>query len=450
MAIERSPEVPEPAEIITVSTLNRIARETLERGIPLMWIAGEASNLTRAASGHIYFSLKDEAAQVRCVMFRNRAQLVPFRLQEGMRVEARALVTLYEARGDFQLNVEVLRQAGIGALYEAFARLREKLDKEGLFAAERKKPLPRFPRRVGIVTSLQAAALRDILSALERRCPHLPAVLYPAPVQGEGAAEKIAAAIRIAGERGECDVLIVARGGGSIEDLWAFNEETVARAIDACPIPVVAGIGHETDTTIADLAADRRATTPTAAAELVSAGYVEARQHLARLGAALHETLRRALETRMQRLDLLGRSLVRPGERLARLRVEVSHLDTRLAANLHLRLGKAAGVLQQARSRLASARPDMRLAKRDLHELGRRMQNTQAVRFEGQHIALAALATNLAHLSPNAVLQRGYSITRKADGTIVHSSEELAEDEALHLTFGHGWADARVTGRGNA
>lgn len=450
MTIEHSREALALAEIVTVSVLNRVVRETLEHGFPLMWVAGEVSNLTRAASGHIYFSLKDEAAQVRCVMFRNRAQLVPFRLQEGMRIEARALVTLYEARGDFQLNVEALRQAGIGALYEAFARLREKLDKEGLFAAERKKPLPRFPRRIGIVTSLQAAALRDILSALERRSPHLPVVIYPAPVQGEGAADKIAAAILSAAERNECDVLIVARGGGSIEDLWSFNEEVVARAIHASPIPVITGIGHETDTTIADLAADRRAATPTAAAELASAGYVEARQHLARLGPALHDTLRRALETRMQRLDLLGRSLVHPGERLARLRAEAAHLGTRIAGSLRLRLGRSAAELQQAHARLAAARPDMRLAKRDLHELGGRMLNSMAARVEGQRIALDALATNLAHLSPDAVLQRGYTITRKADGSIVRSSEQLAEEDALHLTFGHGWAGVRVTGRGDA
>jgi exodeoxyribonuclease VII large subunit len=450
MTFKQPEETPRTAEVISVSMLNRLARETLEHGFPLLWVSGEVSNLARAASGHIYFSLKDEAAQVRCVMFRNRAQIVPFRLQEGMRIEARALVTLYEARGDFQLNVEALRQAGIGALYEAFARLREKLEKEGLFAEERRKPLPRFPRRIGIVTSLQAAALSDILAALKRRCPHLPVVIYPAPVQGEGAAEKIAAAIQTAGKRGECDVLIVARGGGGIEDLWSFNEESVARAIDHCPIPVVTGVGHETDTTIADLVADRRAATPTAAAELASAGFFEAGQHLAKLGSTLRDAMRRALETRMQRLDLLGRSLVHPGERLARLRAEVAHLGTRIAGSLRLRLGRSAAELQQARARLAAARPDMRHAKRDLHELGGRMQNIMAARFEEQRIALDALATNLAHLSPDAVLQRGYSITRKADGSIVRSSEQLAEDEVLRLTFGHGWAGARVTDRGDA
>ncbi|MBS1173555.1 MAG: Exodeoxyribonuclease large subunit, partial [Proteobacteria bacterium] len=201
--------------VLSVAELNRLARGVLESNIPLLWVAGEISNLTYAASGHVYFSLKDEAAQVRCTMWRNRAQSLPFRLANGMNVEVRALVTLYEARGDYQINVDTLRQAGIGALYEAFARLRQRLEAEGLFDPARKRPLPRYPRRVGIVTSLQAAALRDVLAAFERRAPSLPLVIYPAPVQGEGAAAQLAAALRSAAARQECDVLILCRGGGS-------------------------------------------------------------------------------------------------------------------------------------------------------------------------------------------------------------------------------------------
>src|SRR5574340_439732 len=212
-----------PPEILSVTLLNRMVRSTLESNFPLCWVAGEVSNMSRASSGHVYFSLKDERAQVRCTMFRNRAQLLPFRLEEGMRVEVRALVTLYEPRGDFQLNIEAGRRGGIGALYEAFVRLREKLEHEGLLAADRKKALPRFPRRIGIVTSLQAAALRDVLAVLELRAPHLPVVIYPSAVQGASAGAQIRAAIEAAGARSECDVLIVARGGGSIEDLWSFN-----------------------------------------------------------------------------------------------------------------------------------------------------------------------------------------------------------------------------------
>ena len=259
-----------PAPILTISLLNRLARERLESAFPLCWVAGEVSNLTIASSGHAYFSLKDSSAQVRCVMFRNRAQLLGWRLENGQHIEARVLVTLYEARGDFQLNVETARKAGVGNLYEQFVRLKEKLEREGLFAEERKRPLPAFPRRLGVVTSLQAAALRDVLSTLKRRAPHLEIVLYPTLVQGEEAPAQIVAALETASRRSECDVLILCRGGGSLEDLWAFNDETVARAIRACRVPVVAGIGHETDFTIADFAADRRAATPTAAAELAA------------------------------------------------------------------------------------------------------------------------------------------------------------------------------------
>jgi exodeoxyribonuclease VII large subunit len=393
-------------KILSVSALNRMARQALESRFPLLWISGEISNLRRPASGHLYFAMKDEGAQVDCVMFRGRAQLLPFRLQDGMRVEARALVTLYEARGSFQLNVEALRHAGVGALFEAFARLRGKLEAEGLFAPERRQPLPRFPHRVGIVTSLQAAALSDVLAALTRRAPHLPVVIYPTLVQGEGAADNIAEAIRAAANRSECDVLIVARGGGSIEDLWAFNEEIVARAIDACPIPVVTGIGHETDTTIADLAADCRAATPTAAAELASAGYFEAQSELTRLAVCLRTEMRRHLQECMQRTDLLARRLKHPGERLGRLRAETAHLSTRLDAGL--RTSTAAGLSRRAT----------------------RLEN---------------FAASLAHLSPQAVLGRGYSLVRKADGSIVRASVQVTAGDALHLTFGEGEADAQVT-----
>src|SRR5262249_21863748 len=257
-------------QIISVAELNRIARELLEQRLPLMWVAGELSNCKRYESGHCYFTLKDANAQVDCVMFRNRAQLLGWQPQDGMQVEVRASPTLYEARGKFQLTVETMRRSGRGALYEAFARLKLKLEREGLFDPARRRPLPRFARVVGIVTSPRAAALRDVLTTLERRMPGLQVVVYPTPVQGGTAARSVAAGIATASTRAECDVLILCRGGGSIEDLWAFNEEVVARAIVASAIPVVTGIGHETDFTIADFAADFRAPTPTGAAERVS------------------------------------------------------------------------------------------------------------------------------------------------------------------------------------
>ena len=436
-------------EILSVSALNRLARQTLENRFPLLWVDGEISNLRRPASGHIYFALKDESAQVDCVMFRGRAQLLPFRLQDGMRVEARALVTLYEARGGFQLNVEAMRHAGIGALFEAFARLRAKLENEGLFEPERRLPLPRYPRCVGIVTSLQAAALRDVLAALARRAPHLSVVIYPTLVQGEGAAASIAEAIRTAASREECDVLLVARGGGSIEDLWAFNEEVVARAIYACQIPIVTGIGHETDTTIADLVADCRAATPTAAAELASAGYIEAQSDLLRLATAMRAEMRRRLQERMQRVDLLGRRLVHPGERLGRLRAETAHLSTRLGTALRQRITSRFADLQRLQSRFAIRRPDLRHAQRDLDEIAERLRSAAATGMSRRKNRLDGLAASLDHLSPQAVLQRGYSLVRKVDGSVVRNSAQLAAGDRLQLTFGEGKADAQVTRLGD-
>src|SRR5919204_158850 len=256
--------------VLSVSELLRSVRDTLERRFPLLWVRGELSNLSRAASGHCYFTLKDGQAQVDCVMFRSRAAALDWELREGAQVEARVLVTLYEPRGRFQLTVEAMRPAGLGPLYERFLRLKEKLEREGLFAAAAKRELPSHPACIGIVTSLKAAALRDVLTTLARRNAAIPVIVYPAPVQGEGAATRIAAVLRRANARGECDVLLLVRGGGSIEDLWQFNEEVLARAIRASRIPVVVGVGHETDFTIADFAADARAPTPTAAAELAS------------------------------------------------------------------------------------------------------------------------------------------------------------------------------------
>ena len=256
--------------VVPISVYVSQARQALERQLPLAWISGEVSGCSKAPSGHLYFNLKDAQAQVQCVMYRLRNQHLTFALTDGMSVEVRATATLYEARGEFQLNVDALRLAGVGALYERFARLKARLEAEGLFAASRKRPLPAHPRAVGIVTSPRAAALRDVLTTLRRRWPALPVVIYPTPVKGTDAAADIARAIRVANERAEVDVLIVARGGGSIEDLWSFNEEAVARAVFESVLPVVSGVGHETDFTICDFVADVRAPTPTAAATLVA------------------------------------------------------------------------------------------------------------------------------------------------------------------------------------
>ncbi|HEU5283357.1 MAG TPA: exodeoxyribonuclease VII large subunit [Burkholderiales bacterium] len=430
---------------LSVTQLNAIARQLLERNLPLLWVAGEISNCTRAPSGHLYFSLKDERAQVRCVLFRGRAQYLDWNPGNGMQVEVRAAPSLYEPRGEFQLTVDFMRRAGLGVLFEKFARLKAKLEQEGLFASGRKRPLPRHPARIGLVTSPRAAALRDVLSTLRRRLPRLPVVIYPAPVQGEGAGAQVAAAIRTAGERRECDVLILCRGGGSIEDLWAFNEEPVARAMAACPIPIVTGVGHETDFTIADFVADVRAPTPTAAAELASPDRAELAARLRAVEGRAQRCLLRALEQRTQQVDFLARRLVHPGRWIEERRRHLAHLCNRLGSALARGVAGRALPVSRLAHRLAAAAPDFDRLRREQGHLRARLVRAQQVRMDRRAEHLARLRSHLAHLDPRQVLQRGYSIVTTEQGGIVRSSAELRAGDAVRLEFGQGEAGARIT-----
>ena len=435
---------PSRPQILTVSALVRSVRDLLEHRYPLLWVAGEISNFTVAKSGHAYFVLKDEQAQARCVMFRYRHQQLDWEPRDGMQIEAQVLVSLYEPRGEFQLSVETMRRAGLGALFEAFLKLRDRLEKEGLFAAERKRPLPQYPRTIGVVTSPEAAALRDVLSTLARRDSSVDVVVYPARVQGQGAAADIAAALRTAGRRGECEVLLLVRGGGSIEDLWAFNEESVARALRACPIPVVTGLGHETDFTIADFAADRRAPTPTAAAELVSPERAQLREAISGLLARIRTRMRHELEGRMLRVDHAARRIVHPRDRLLaqgdlvrQLKARLAQASERIFAEHRWRI---AMLLQRSKARL----PKME----DLSaRLGRALfQLNSATRSRiGKAVAdCERLKTNLSHLDPSAVLERGYSVVRDASGQIVRKGSGLLRGDVVDLTFAEGGASARV------
>jgi exodeoxyribonuclease VII large subunit len=387
--------------ILSVSALNRSIRDLLEHRFPLIWVAGEISNLTLARSGHLYFSLKDEQAQVRCVMFRSRSVLLDWQPRDGMKVEVRALVTLYEPRGDFQLNVEFIRHAGLGALYEAFLRLRDRLESEGLFDPAAKRELPTFPRAIGVVTSSAAAALRDVLTTLARRNPSIPVIVYPAAVQGDNAATEIVAALETAGRRAECDVLVLCRGGGSIEDLWPFNDERVARAIRASRLPVVVGVGHETDFTIADFAADMRAPTPTAAAELVSPLRDELLARVELLVERLHHRIQRDLEVRAQLLDHLSRRLTHPARNLAVQGATLSFIVAQLKSAMQ-------------------------------HVVSRRQAT------------IDSLAASLAALDPRAVLARGYSIVRDAEGHLVCRASALVRGDLIDITFSQGNAQARI------
>ncbi|AYH42927.1 exodeoxyribonuclease VII large subunit [Azoarcus sp. DN11] len=426
---------------VSVSELNRMAREALESRIPLLWVSGEISNLTRAPSGHLYFTLKDSQAQVRCTMWRNRAQLLPFRPENGMRVDARALVTLYEARGDFQLNVEALRQTGQGDLFEAFLRLKEKLAAEGLFDPAAKRELPHYPRRIGVVTSPAAAAWRDVLATVQRRAPHLEVVLYPAPVQGADAGARLAEAVRTAGARAAADgidLLLLVRGGGSIEDLWAFNDESLARALRACPVPVVSGVGHETDFTIADFAADVRAATPTGAAELASAGYHVARARLGELGRSLSAGMDRRVHGLAQRLDRAALRLVHPRERLGLARERSERLGARLHAAMSRRLERLRASQQVLQLRLVARRPDLQREMERCVRAGRRLAQAGEQIVQRRAERLATIAAHLQHLAPQAVLARGYSITRDADGRILRAAGDatVGGEVSVELAIG--------------
>jgi exodeoxyribonuclease VII large subunit len=434
---------PSANPVISVSSLNRLVRDCLESAFPLTWVGGEISNLTYAASGHVYFSLKDAGAQVRCVMWRTRAQLLGWRLENGQKIEARALVSFYEPRGEFQLNVETVRHAGQGDLFERFLRLKAQLEAEGLFAAAAKRPLPEHPQALAIVTSPQAAALRDVLSTLRRRAPQLRIDLYPTPVQGEGAAEKIAAALALAAA-GDCDAIILCRGGGSIEDLWSFNEEVVARAIRASRLPVVAGIGHETDFTIADFAADLRAPTPTAAAEILSPDRQALLARLQQLQRRLERQVARGLAERAQQLDGLAARLTHPAERLRQRRDAVAQLGARLGRGLERQLAARRHAFTTLAQRLHGTRPRPQLATDHLDHLGYRLANLVRLKISRSEAKLNALAAGLNQLDPHAVLSRGYALAIGPDGRPVRDAASLQPGDALNLTFARGTARATV------
>jgi len=435
--------------VIPVSLLVSSARLILERHLGLLWVSGEISNFTRAASGHCYFNLKDTGAQVRCVFFRQKAQFAGFALKDGLAVEVRATASIYEARGEFQLNVDTVRLAGIGALYEKFERLKARLAEAGWFAEERKRALPAFPRAVGIVTSAHAAALRDILTTLSRRWPAMRAILYPAPVQGEGAANEIALAIDTANKRGEVDVLIVARGGGSIEDLWAFNEEAVARAVFESRIPVVSGVGHETDFTICDFVADARAPTPTGAATLVAPDRHAVLARVTGIASRWQRAAVRALETRSQRVDGLSRRLVHPAARLAQQRRDAAALAGRLARAYRNRVAAAAVDVDACGRRLAWLLRQPLRQTTHLALLRDALLRAARMRIERSATRLASLGRGVALLNPQAVQERGYAIVTAADGAIVNDSAQLSVGDDVTLAFARGGAQAKIGKIGN-
>ncbi|MFZ5755316.1 MAG: exodeoxyribonuclease VII large subunit [Pseudomonadota bacterium] len=448
MPDSRDPETGSRPDVLTVSQFNRKVQGLIEGKVPLAWIEGEISNLATPASGHLYFTLKDETSQVRAAMFRNRSRFVTVKPRNGLLVRVQARATLYLPRGDYQLVVEHIEEAGTGALQRAFEQLKAKLAAEGLFDAERKRDIPGFPQCVGVVTSPAGAAVHDIITVLRRRAPWIEVIVYPTLVQGRDAAPDIAAAIAAANRRGECDVLIVGRGGGSLEDLWPFNEEIVARAIVASRIPVISAVGHETDVTIADFVADLRAPTPSAAAERVAPdrNALQARtSHMLRL---MQRRLQAVLQQTGAQLALLRKSLVRPDHRLREFRQAFDELDLRAGRALRSRLAEEHTTLRDLVRRLRLAAPDRTLpqVRQDVSDLQERLARALRATLARQQQQLESRAARLNTVSPLATLSRGYAIVRDERGRVVKDARRIPVGAAVTARVADGTLACRVEG----
>lgn len=439
----------QPRPILTPSQLNALARDLLEGAFPLIWVEGELSGVSRPASGHLYFTLKDARAQVRCAMFKPRSTLLAFRPADGTRVVLRARLTVYEARGDYQLIVEHIEPAGEGALLRAFEELKARLAAEGLFDPSRKRPLPRFLRRLGVITSATGAAVRDVLSILRRRFPLIEVEVLPVPVQGKEAAVQITAMLRRADEAARYDALLLTRGGGSLEDLQSFNDEALARAIAATRTPTVSAVGHEIDTSIADFVADLRAATPSAAAELLVPDRAALAALITRRRAQLALAWRRARESRSQRLDQLQQRLLaqRPAARLQRGRERMLRLHRGLRLQAALALRQARERRLRLGLRLGAQHPRMRMQDlaRRLREAGQAQHALVARGLERRALQLRALGRALNAVSPLATLDRGYATLRDpANGRLVRRVSDTSPGSSLVARLADGEIDLRV------
>ncbi len=432
-------------ETLSVSELNRRARQLLESQLDQVWVEGEISNFSRPASGHWYFTLKDANAQIRCAMFRNRNVLVKQTPKAGEQVRVRARVSLYEARGDYQLIAESMQPAGLGALQQAFEALKQRLHQEGLFDESKKQALPKHIQHLAIISSPTGAAVHDILSVLARRNPGINVVLVPAAVQGEGAPAQLRKALAQAINLAP-DAIIIGRGGGSLEDLWAFNNELLARDISACSIPIVSAVGHEVDFSICDFVADLRAPTPSAAAELVSGDNQATLQQLARLQRRLLPAFQRRLAVLRQRVQHAGSRLKHPGDRIQQWQQRTDQCELRLQRQIHSLLQQRDQKRQNLHSRLLLANPARRMPaeRRQVHQLQQRLVVAQRAQLNSASQRLSALAGELDIVSPLATLKRGYVIVRDDEGALTKSATSLQANDAISLRFHDGDVDARV------
>lgn len=434
--------------IFTVSRLNSAVRILLEQEMGLVWLVGEISNLVLHSSGHWYFSLKDPSAQVKAAMFRGNNRRVAFRPQDGQQVLVQARLSLYEPRGEYQLIIESMRPAGDGQLQLQLEQLKQRLQAEGLFAAERKRPLPRQPQQIGLITSPTGAAIHDMLTVLKRRAPGIPVILYPAQVQGAQAADQLIAALQRANQRDECDVLIIGRGGGASEDLWCFNDERLVRAIANSLLPIVSAVGHESDVTLSDFAADLRAATPSAAAELVSPDQSEQLQRLQALSQRLTRANQQAFTLGTHRLHMLQQRLQHqhPERRLQQQQQRLDELQGRLRLALRQRLVDAGRQLERVDHRLHQQSPNVRLreARQRLGQQQQLLQRCVQQRLEQLRHRHGLLLTRLDAISPLATLARGYSITQDTQGQVLRSVTHTAPGQLLTTRLGDGELQVEV------
>ena len=433
-------------DIFSVTRLNREVRAVLEGSFPTIWIQGEISNLARPGSGHLYFSLKDANSQVRCAMFKGQNRLLKFTPENGMAILARAALSLYEGRGEFQLIFEYMEPAGAGALQRAFEELKQKLDREGLFAATHKQPLPGYPRAVGVITSPTGAAIRDILHVLQRRYPLADVIIYPVPVQGEGSAGLIAQAIQLAAQRQETDVLILSRGGGSLEDLWSFNDERVARAIYQCRLPIITGIGHEIDFTIADFVADVRAPTPSAAAEMAVPSHMTLLDRLSLRHSKLLATIKYRLQTCGRHLLQLEKRLPDPVRQLHYIGQRLDDTAMRVQQTIKILLAHRQQSLLRLSSRLGACNPleKIRVSREQTRYLGEQLQHGMSGLLQRYQARLEQQAHALQTISPLATLARGYAIVTHND-TILRSAAAVRPGELLKSRLAQGNLYSKVT-----
>ncbi|GMG88519.1 exodeoxyribonuclease VII large subunit [Biformimicrobium ophioploci] len=439
-------------QVFSVSELNREVKQLLEGSIPLLWVSGEISNFARPSSGHWYFTLKDSRAQVRCAMFRGRNMAVRFAPQNGREVLIRARVSLYEGRGEYQLIAEHMEEAGHGALQRELELRMAKLRAEGLFAQERKRPLPQLPMRIGVITSPTGAAVRDIIHVLGRRCPAAEIGIWPVAVQGQEAAPQIAAAIQRAAASGRHDLLIVGRGGGSLEDLWPFNEEIVARALAACPIPTISAVGHETDTTIADFVADVRAPTPSAAAEIASANAAGLSEQLQDVTERMARSILNTLRHHAERLRGIRNALRHPSDRINSAAQRLDQLELRLRRAANQRIATGQHKLAQARGVLHAHNPGIRLAAAQRQLSSSRDRLATAIRhlLKLRTGKLERSAQLLHSVSPLAVLGRGYSIVLDSNNSVVTDAAQVSTGDRIRARVARGEIEAEVVGTGTA